>query len=113
MALQRRTCHGDMFPVKMIKYNIKRLYILYIQHNVFIRFQVKIFPPDVWYNLNAKLITRKFCELRKNQTSPGLMGIERLILSMTKTVKSDYDRGGCTILIVCQISFLKQCRSHS
>ena len=81
-----------------------------------------MFPLYDWYNLNGQLIRRKFCVLRKNQTSARLRGdregwggIERLILRITKIViyKSDYYRGGCAILIVCQISFLKQCRSHS
>ena len=39
-----------------------------------------------WFNLNGQLITRKFCVLRKNQTSPGLRGIERLVFRITKTV---------------------------
>ena len=66
-----------------------------------------------WFNLNGQLITRKFCVLRKNQTSPGLRGIERLVFRITKTVRSDYYNGGCIILIVCRNSRLKQCYSYS
>ena len=36
---------------------------------------------------------KKFCSLRKKQTSPRLRGIERLLLRITKTVTSDYSRG--------------------
>ena len=40
---------------------------------------------------------KKFCELRNNQTSPGLRGIEGLILIITETVFSGYSKGGCTL----------------
>ena len=66
-----------------------------------------MFPLYDWYNLNGQLITRKFCVLTKNYASPGLRGIERLALRITKTVRSAYYKGGCTILIVCQNSLLK------
>ena len=33
-----------------------------------------MFPLYDWYNLNGQLIRRKFCVLRKNQTSPRLRG---------------------------------------
>ena len=66
-----------------------------------------MFPLYEWCNLNGQLITRKSCVLTKNQTSPGLRGIERLVLRITKTVISAYYKGGCTILIVCRNSLLR------
>ena len=43
-----------------------------------------MFSDYDWYNLNGLLIKRKFCVLRRSQTSLGLRGIEMLILRITK-----------------------------
>ena len=53
-----------------------------------------MFPLYDWYNLNGQLIKGKYCVLRKNQTSTGMRGTERLIVRITKTVRSDCYRGG-------------------
>ena len=48
-----------------------------------------------WYNLEGQLIRKKkvLCAKKKKNTSPRLRGIDRLILRITKTVRSDYSRG--------------------
>ena len=60
-----------------------------------------MFPLYGWYNLKGQLIRKKILCAKKKPNIPGAEGIESLILRITKTVRSDYFRGGCTILIVC------------
>ena len=60
-----------------------------------------MFPLYDGYNLKRQLIRKKVLCAKKKPNIPRLRGIERLILSITKTVRSDYSRGGRTILIVC------------
>ena len=109
---QRRTCRGDIFSVKTI-YKIKSfIYNIYttqsfrkvLGKNVFSLWLVQF----EWIVNHKKILCSK-----KEPNIPGAKGDRENNSQHHKNFRSDFDRGGCTILIGCQISFLRHYRSHS
>ena len=60
-----------------------------------------MFPLYDWYNLKGQLIKKNVLCAKEKPNIPESEGDREANSQDHKTVRRDYSRGGCTILIVC------------